>query len=207
LAHPKCNVGPEQPTLRYRTETVILATDAEPIETTRIVWEGEAYGITADDLVANPRPLSGEVRGRAVEWLDQALGPGIRRKQTDLEAEAEKVGITKWMLKRVKSTLQVQSRKEGFHPAVWWWWREAAVNHTAPLLPSRENGGKSLKNAKGAEESTPALFVHSSTSEGCNNPDSAPFVVPSNISTTHKTLSPEGSSGGSYIEEVDLSAD
>jgi len=207
LAHPKCNVGLEQPTLRYRTESVTLPTGSETIETTRIVWEGEAPGITADDLVAKPEPVSGEARGLAVEWLEKALPVGMPRKETDIEAEAGKAGISRWVLKRVKPILQVKSKKEGFHPGVWWWWREATPNNTPSLHPSGEKPAKSLKNTKGAEGSNPALFVHSSTIEGSNISRSAPFLLPSNKSSTYDTSSLEGSRAGSYREEVDLRAD
>jgi hypothetical protein len=207
LAHPKCNVGPEQPTLRYRTEAVMLSNGGEPIETTKIIWEGEAPGITAEDLVTKPEPVSREDRGRAVEWLEHALRPGVRQKQIDLELEAAKVGVTKWMLQRVKPILQIKSKKEGFSPAVWWWWREAALNNTTVLQSSSNNGAKSLNNAKATEDCSPALFVQPSTGEDCSNRDAATFEQSSNISKTYMTLSPEDCSQGLYRAEVDLRVD
>ena len=77
LAHPKCNVGPEQPTLKYRTETccstmVVLNPSRPPGSCGKV----KPLGITAQDLVARPEPMSREDRGRVVEWLEKALPAG-----------------------------------------------------------------------------------------------------------------------------------
>jgi hypothetical protein len=132
LAHPKCNVGPEQPTLKYRTETVLLHNDngAEPIETTRIVWEGEAPGITAEDLVSRPEPVSREDRGRVVEWLEKALPSGCVGNKPTLTQRPKQLGLS-WMLRTAKAGCRSRP-KEDFHPAVWWWWLVPTAYQSSP---------------------------------------------------------------------------
>lgn len=207
LAHPKCNVGPSAPTLRYRMEPIRLASGTDAIETTHIIWEGEAPGVTADDLMSKAEPLSQEAREQAVTWLAKILPVGARRQQTEIEAEATRTGVTVWALKKAKVLLNVKSRKTGFNPAVWWWSRDPAPYISAELSPSDKNTPKSLKNAKGSEGESPLPFDASSASEGERKIAHNFFDAPSHISITYKTLSPEGESQGSYREEVDLRAD
>jgi hypothetical protein len=207
LAHAKCNVGPQQPTLKYRTETVLLSDSIDPIETTRIVWEGEAPGVTADDLVVKQDTLTREDRTQAIAWLERALPIGIRRKQHDLETEAQDAGLPWWSIRKAKVVLGVQSQKRGFKDG-WVWWRSEAANHTPHLSPSEKTPSKSLKNAKGSEGESPRIFDASSAHEAERKSASLPFDASSNISTTYTTLTPEGESQGSYIEEeVDLRVD
>ena len=188
LAHPKCNVGAEQPTLRYHTEVVLLPHDPEPIETTKIVWDGEAPGMTAEDLVAKSEPISREDKAQAVTWLETALPVGTRRKQPDLEAAATHAGISRWALWKAKSALQVKSQKEGFRPAVWWWQRETAPYQTSSLKSSVENIANPLTNANISEESTPQIFDNSSAPEDLRNPSPQIFDESSNISTPYLSL-------------------
>lgn len=204
LAHPKCNVGPLQPTLRYRIEPVQFQTGDSLIETTRVRWDGEALGVSADDLVAKPEPLSREGRSQAVDWLERYLPIGTRRKQSEIEQAAAQAGISKWTLKRVKSQLNILSRKEGFAPGAWMWWREVATNNASTLHSSGKTAHKSLETPKGTEGSTSALFVRSSTAEGSRRTEPALFGTLHHISTTYNNVPCEGSSAASYIEEVDL---
>ena len=112
----------------------------------------KAPGITAQDLVARPEPVSREDRGRVVEWLEKALPVGVRRKQADLDTEAKTAGFSNWMLRTAKSILQVKTQKEGFHPAVWWWWREVSTNdrsRPSPSTPTALSPEKQEERAKG----------------------------------------------------------
>ena len=75
---------------------------------------------TADDLLRSGRP-SGEAVPAAVEFLQDRLAGGARRRQ-DLVAQAAEAGIRFRTLERAKAQLRVlskQGREEG--RKVWYW--------------------------------------------------------------------------------------
>jgi hypothetical protein len=183
LAHPKCNVGREQPTLRYRIDEVLVEVGPEPIKTTRIVWLGEAPGYTADDLVGRPEPMSRDDRERALIWLEDALPFGSRKRQTDLEADAQQNQISKSALRKAKNILKVKSKKTGFHPTIWWWSRDPVPYDSMNLSPSDKTSSKLLKLVKKSEDESPHIFDTSSMTEDVSEHRPLPFDTSSKIST------------------------
>jgi hypothetical protein len=206
LAHPKCNVGREQPTLRYQIDEVLVEVEPEPIKTTRIVWLGEAPGYSADDLVGRPEPMSRDDRERALTWLGDALPIGSRKRQTDLEADAEKNQISKWALRKAKIILQVKSKKTGFNPTVWWWSRDPVPYNSMNLSPSDKTSSKLLKLVKKSEGESPHIFDIPSMSEDVSKHRPLPFDTSSEVSTPCSGLCPQGESQGSYTEVMEPSA-
>jgi hypothetical protein len=213
LAHAKCNVGDKQPTLRYRLDKVQVTAENEKIETSRVVWEGEAPGITVEDLLAKPDPVTRQDREQAVDWLAKVLPVGYdrRRKQSDLEAEAAKAGISKWVLKRAKPFLRVRSERKGFTDGGWWWWRDETSDSAPHISPSQHPSTKKSRNcakkAKAADGSTAAPIEDSSTSSSFSSTlegsieeskvsQSAPFMLSADISNTYTERVTEGSSTG-----------
>jgi hypothetical protein len=203
LAHPKCNVGAQQPTLRYHTETVLLSNGPESIETIKIVWDGEAPGITAADLVARPDPVTREDRSHAVDWLEQALPLGQERKQADIEHDAKQAGVSFYALKKAKAELHVKSRKTGYQ-GTWYWRREAPLYETHDSTSLDKNTSKSLKNPKGCKEVEvspfEAPFDLFEDPKKSNNSALDLFDDSLDISTTYILSTPKEVDGVSYGE-------
>jgi hypothetical protein len=200
--------------LRYRIDEVLVEVGPEPIKTTRIVWLGEAPGYTADDLVGRPEPMSRDDRERAVSWLENALPIGTRKRQTDLEADAQQNQIPKWALRKAKNILKVKSKKTGFNPTVWWWSRDPIPYNSMNLSPSDKTSSKLLKLVNKSEDESPHIFDKSSMTEDVNQHRPLPFDTSSQISTSCSGFSPQGENQGPYTgamapgpdvrEEIDL---
>ncbi len=98
FAMTKCNVAPELPTLIYRP----VAAGS----TARIEWLGKS-GLTADQILEIPHDRP---KDQAREFLEQALSEGPVAAAEVMEL-AEKEGISRATIKRVKQQMAVQSAK------------------------------------------------------------------------------------------------
>ena len=93
IAHAKCNVGPEMPSLHAQIEAAVIHDHkGEPMATSRLVL-GDASDYTARDLLANGS-VGGEeatARGEAKTMLLDELADGPRR-VVELKQAAERPG-------------------------------------------------------------------------------------------------------------------
>jgi hypothetical protein len=161
VAHIKCNVGPEMPSLLYRVEPILLpATTTEPeVATSRLELIGESPH-SGSALLNVP---SGEERtaiDEAMDFLRAELEDGARHPAGDVYKEARKVGLADRTLKRARQSLGVETEKAGFGRG-WEWWLPKG-----PSLPGK-----------------PA-FLH----EGAVTREVAPSVVPSENGSDEEQL-------------------
>ena len=122
VAHIKCNVGPEMPSLLYRIEPTLLpATAEEPeVETSRL----ELIGESRHSGRALLNSTTGEERlafDEAKDLLLAELGDGERHPAKPIEKAANSLGISKTTLHRARKELGVQKKKIGFDEG-WEWW-------------------------------------------------------------------------------------
>jgi hypothetical protein len=115
LAVAKLNWAAKAPALAYRIEAVAATDDdGETCEVTRVVLNGEAEGVTADDL-AMRQPADPDERGVAEDWLQDYLGDGDPHPSAAIYASARKDGIgSRATLKRAARRLGVRMNREGF---------------------------------------------------------------------------------------------
>jgi hypothetical protein len=124
LCFPKSNLGPEQPSIRFRVETKTVGKDPDDggaIETAEVVW-GEEDSRSARDVLEEQakarRPRS--IRDKAVEWLEKRLSAGSVPSKV-LVDEAEKLGISRTALARARKELgNVVVEVSGFPPVSVW---------------------------------------------------------------------------------------
>lgn len=98
MAHAKCNVGPQQRSLRYRAEAVEvegLAGETYP----RIDWLGES-GYTADQLASGEAADGGLAQRRAERWLEDWLRDHGPTQPRDIWPEAREAGHSQRTLER-----------------------------------------------------------------------------------------------------------
>lgn len=125
LAHIKCNVGPEMPSLLYEIEPIILPEKAgEPrVETSRLTLLGESQH-DGRALLALP---SGEERTQleeAIEFLRAELEGGGRYLATDILRAARQVGLSEPTIRRARRKLGVETERTGgvAEKGYWEWW-------------------------------------------------------------------------------------
>lgn len=146
LLHLKCNVAEKAPTLRYRTESHVLAGN---IPTSKIVWVGEAPSIKADDLMQSPHENQEHLSalGEAKQWLQAIVGKEGKEASSIL-AEAEKAGFKEKTLRRAKKELGIKSGFFGKDHC--WGWvpppKSEAQNGQGPV--SGTSGHLALNNKK-----------------------------------------------------------
>lgn len=126
LLHLKCNVAKKAPTLRYRTESHVLAGN---IPTSKILWVGEASAIKADDLMQPPHENQEHLSAldEAKQWLQGIVGKEGKEAALIL-AEAKKAGFSEKTLRRAKSSLGIEAQFDGISK-LWSW-----------VLPSKAKG-------------------------------------------------------------------
>lgn len=117
LAHTKGNIGPPPPSLAFRLEEV----PGEDVA--RVEWLGVS-DYRASDLLTDAitDDETRDENDEASEWLMALLADGPRAAD-EVYAEARKVGMGQRSLRRAKSKLKVESRKQGFQGehVVWKW--------------------------------------------------------------------------------------
>ncbi len=104
LAHAKCNVGPQQRSLRYRAEAVEVA--GLPGETyPRIEWLGQSH-YTADQLASGEAADGGRAQREAERWLEDYLREHGPTHPRDVMPEAREAGHSQRTLERAANTSQ-----------------------------------------------------------------------------------------------------
>lgn len=115
LVHAKCNLAPLESPQRYAIE----GRDTEGIQTSAIRWLGDATGISVASILGRD---SDEERGQLAEAktflaVELAEGPVATK---ELFKRASDVGLSEKTLRRAKSALGVEARKEGL-TGPWFW--------------------------------------------------------------------------------------
>ena len=129
LTAVKLNWAKPKPALAYKIENVSwISKEGEPIETSRIVWDGELE-VRADDLAtSDPNLTSGEVAD-AIAWLGGELGDGAKQ-VSQLFSAAAQSGISKKALYRAARVTGIVKRKEGFgSDGIWIWEAQAPITY------------------------------------------------------------------------------
>ena len=114
----KSSVSRKPPMVAYRIQRVVYP-DSLPIETSRIVWDGESSW-TAEALAAHA--MGNEDRRRieeAKDFLQVELSQGPRRAK-ELIKGADECGIAKRTLERAADAMGVARTREGFGGPMSW---------------------------------------------------------------------------------------
>ncbi len=161
LAHVKSNLGPLAPTLRYRIEARAIDGPEGKMQTSGIVWMGEAPDVRASELLAPNTPEERSEREEAVEWLREALADGPRSAK-GIFKEARSNGFSEKTLHRAKRGLGIRSVKTGFGKTGEWCWALSKDGQPGPLDGQYLRVGH-LKQDAGlarASDAGPALDGH-----------------------------------------------
>lgn len=127
VAHVKCNVGPEQPSLLYRVAPMVLpAVGALPeVETSRL----ELLGVSEHTGSALLATIDEETRS-AVEdaegFLRQELGDGAHHLAKEILKAGTENGIPARTLRRARDRIGAKTEKAGFGRG-WEWWLPASA--------------------------------------------------------------------------------
>jgi hypothetical protein len=127
LVVAKSNLGRlNVPALRYRIEGCSIAgADGEAIATSRLIWLGEAPGVTPRDLFAVPATEEERSEREMVrDVIEQALASG-ERKRSEVVREIREAGLTtsSKTVQRARQSLGIVSRRDGFGPGADHVWR------------------------------------------------------------------------------------
>ena len=156
LAHIKCNVGPEMPSLLYEIEPVLLAEqgDQPRVETSRFVLLGES----AHDGRSLLELPTGEERSQleeAINFFEAELGDGNRHPAGDLVRAARALGHSVGTIHAAGKRVGVEKAKTGFSGG-WEWWLPKIQRGSEPSEPesSRQpNRHAGLQPVVGGEDS------------------------------------------------------
>ena len=115
LAHHKCNVAPEAPSLLYEFEPILIpAVGDEPeVETARLALLGETHH-SGRDLLGSASDENRSELEDAVAFLEGELSPpGLQRPSKDVLIAGRESGFSQRTLERAKKRLGVESVHEG----------------------------------------------------------------------------------------------
>jgi len=121
LVDAKGNLAPLTSSLRYRMEDgTILGQSGETIHAARVQWGPEEPDVNRYNLLVRAGGRPKPPRHLARDFLRSALGAGPRL-GSEVQAEAEEVGISARTLDRAKADEHIESVKEDFQGP--WNWR------------------------------------------------------------------------------------
>ena len=148
IASNKHNLSCAEDSLIYRIDVVdALDDDGNPCQTTKVIIEGIADGITADDL-AMTQPCDPEERAVAVDWLKDFLADGEWHSPAEASKAARKDGVgCPRTIRRAAARLRVEKDSFGF-PAVMHW--RLAPERT--LRPQNGHGSESDRSVSALSE-------------------------------------------------------
>lgn len=146
----KNNNGNDRTGLAFSVEGQTLGNG---IETSLVMWEGDAVTVTADEAMAVQTGDRSE-REEAIEFLRKTLEAG-RVPSREIDKDAEANGISRATLRRAKAALGVKAVKEGQPgkpdaPGQWYW-----------RLPYADELPKMLTNVEGAQVKKVSTFGES----------------------------------------------
>jgi hypothetical protein len=115
IAVTKHNLSRQAPTLAYRIDTLTMTDDdGEPCDVTRVVLEGEAEGVSADDLAMRQSGDPDE-RAAAEDWLADYLGDEEWHPCAEVYKAARKDGAgSPPTMRRAARRLGVERDRSGF---------------------------------------------------------------------------------------------
>jgi AAA domain len=151
LAHVKCNVAPQAPSLVYVLDPIVLPAvhGAPAVETVRLREVGESAHRGSDLLsaVSGGDPEERSARDEAVAFLRDELSEGARPAK-EIQEAARDAGVSRRTLERAKQKLRVESVREGGIAASGiWLWRlpEGSLSPPSDVanLGHRHSGGLS----------------------------------------------------------------
>lgn len=123
LASTKCNLAPEPPSLTFRPEPARNGS-------VRIAWEGESeHGAHA--LLERPTGEERTAREEAADVLRQELRGGPVPVE-DLQALADRLGLSFKTFRRAKDAIGAEAVREGFGKGGRWSWRIGGQNGCPP---------------------------------------------------------------------------
>jgi hypothetical protein len=123
LAHVKCNVAPQAPSLLYEIDPILLpAEDDQPeVDTCRLRLLGESPH-SGRSLLSAPNEEERGALEEAEEFLRGELGDdGTRYLAEEIYKAARKLGIADRTLKRARKSIGAKTEKAGFNRG-WEWW-------------------------------------------------------------------------------------
>jgi hypothetical protein len=122
LAHIKCNVGPEAPSLLYRVASIVLPAEgnAPMVETSRLELLGESEH-DGRALLSVGDEEERSAREEAVEFLRDYLADGTWHSVSEVYKAANAIQIADRTLRRARAKLGVEAEKSAFHGG--WQWR------------------------------------------------------------------------------------
>lgn len=146
LSSVKSSVSRKPTTVAYRIESVALP---GPIETSRIVWDGESHW-TAATLAA--QAMGTEERPRAEEaqdWLRDAISNGPKQAK-ELFRAADSEGIPRRTLQRAADVLGVEKKRKGFSEGSTWALPASIRAKEPPFVPSKSTARMGTNGTNGA---------------------------------------------------------
>jgi hypothetical protein len=110
------------------------------IRDNQFFWTGES-DLTAETMLSPIRNENGEEKSEkqdAIAFLREILGTG-EKPAKDVQAEARQIGISEATLRRAKTALNVQSRKDSFQNGKWFWYLAEDVQIKAEDTQTNES--------------------------------------------------------------------
>lgn len=120
LSHPKNNLGPPAPTLRYTITSKVVGEDDGDIVTSRVAW-GDEDPRNAWELAASTADDRGHKRKSAAAWLEDYIaqhGGEVDAAHAKLAGELE-LGLSQQTIHRAAGELGVVRKKQPDRSVLW----------------------------------------------------------------------------------------
>jgi hypothetical protein len=138
LVHVKSNLGPFEPSERFRIETrYVPGWDGRMVETSGIAWLGQDPSLTRSNVLEAGDPDERTERDEAADWLRAFLADGPHASRATIIA-AKGDGISERTLRRAKAEIGVvanQDRGRGGQRVQGWEWRLPTLDGQRHTLP------------------------------------------------------------------------
>ena len=130
----KNNLAPDRVGFAFNLENVELG---QGIKTTKVVWEDEYNYTSVDQAISNNKPTGKKTKtDKAEEFLLEKLKDGAVT-VTDLEKDADDVGIGKRPLRDASERLNINKKRIGFGAGSHTTWELPIDDHTRHDTPSQ----------------------------------------------------------------------
>jgi putative DNA primase/helicase len=113
LLHAKNNLAPPPPGLAFHPKQTIVGQPGKGIVASYVEWEPEHVTITADAALATDAGEARNAREEAKDFLQQLLANGPVT-VSEINEQAEALGIAEKTLKRARADLKVKATKSEF---------------------------------------------------------------------------------------------
>lgn len=123
IAHVKCNVGPQLPSLAAHIEPVALPHAGEDVLTSRLVLDGESPVEGAELLLAAISSDERLAREEAADFLREQLANGREVRASELLSRAkDELDVSANTLRRAKKEVGVRTREVRGNTGSYWVW-------------------------------------------------------------------------------------